>query len=303
MHSRHIESFIETANAGSFTKAAQRLYIAPSSLIQQIDLLERRLDVILFERGHRGVRLTDAGESLYDDAVEIVHRSREAVARAQMIQRGEGTIRVATSLLMKCRMLPGIWSRMIEDEPGTRIDIISLESAGVEPGDYLRGLGISYDVMEGLYMSELYRDQCLFLELVRAPLCVAVPKAMEARMPAAVDGKMLHDLDLVMMRTGVSTDYDAAHSYLSSLGANRIAEVPFYTMGLFADCELNDRAIVTTEVWEDIHPNLTCIPLTEPHSVPYGLIFPKHPNIQTMKLYQEASCLNMADAPQEADRT
>lgn len=288
MYSRHIESFIETANAGSFTKAARALYIAPSSLIQQIDLLEQRLGVVLFERGHRGVKLTAAGESLYRDALEIVRRSDEAVARARRIQRGEGPVRVATSLLMKCRMLPGIWSRMIEDAPGTRIDITSLESAGVEPGNYLSGLGVSYDVMEGLFMSELYRDRCLFLELLRAPLCLAMPCSMRAAGAEMVDAGMLHDLDLVMMQSGVSEDYDAAHQYLAALGANRITEVPFYTMELFADCELNQRAIVTFEIWEDIHPDLVRIPFAEPHSMPYGLIFSKHPSAQAMKLYQTA---------------
>ena len=58
MYSRQIESFIETAHAGSFSKAARALYIAPSSLIQQIDLLEQRLGVVLFERGRKGVALT-----------------------------------------------------------------------------------------------------------------------------------------------------------------------------------------------------------------------------------------------------
>ena len=288
MHSRQIESFIAVADGGSFNRAARALYIAPSSLIQQIDLLERRLGVVLFERGNRGVRLTEAGSSLYQDAVEIVRRSQSAVARARLIQEGGGSIRVATSLLMKCRLLPGIWSQMIEGAPGTRIDIISLESAGVEPGDYLSGLGTSYDVMEGLFMSELYRDRCLFLELERAPLCVAVPKASEAAMPEVVDAAMLRGLDLVMMRPGVSADYDAARAYLTALGAERITDIPFYTMGLFADCELNDRAIVTTAIWEDIHPGLACVPLAVPHGIPYGLIFPEHPSPQAMKLYRAA---------------
>lgn len=291
MYSRHVESFIETANAGSFSKAARALYIAPSSLIQQIDLLEQRLGVTLFERGRRGVKLTEAGESLYRDAVEIVRRCDEAVARARQIEKGDSPIRVATSLLMKCRMLPEIWSRMIEDAPGTRIDIISLESAGIEPGNYLRGLGISYDVMEGLYMSELYRDRCLFLELERTPLCIAVPKSLELSSSEVIDPAMLRDLDLVMMRQGVSADYDAVHAYLASLGANRITEVPFYTMELFADCELNKRAIVTAQIWDDIHPDLVCVPLAEPHSIPYGLIFPKNPGVQAMRLYQAAEKL------------
>lgn len=177
---------------------------------------------------------------------------------------------------------------MIEDAPGTRIDIISLESAAVEPGNYLRGLGVSYDVMEGLYMSELYHDQCLFLELARVPLCVAVPRASKESSAKVVDSEMLEDLDLVVMKRGVSADYDAVHAHLAALGANRITEVPFYTMDLFADCELNNRAIVTNEIWEDIHPNLVCIPLSEPYSMPYGLIFPKRPDPQVAKLYKTA---------------
>ena len=147
---------------------------------------------------------------------------------------------------------------------------------------------MSYDVMEGLFMSELYRDRCLFLELLRAPLCLAMPRSMRAAGAEMVDAGMLHDLDLVMMQSGVSEDYDAAHQYLAALGANRITEVPFYTMELFADCELNQRAIVTFEIWEDIHPDLVRIPFAEPHSMPYGLIFSKHPSAQAMKLYQTA---------------
>lgn len=288
MISRQVESFIETANAGSFSKAARALYIAPSSLIQQIDLLEKRLGVTLFERGRRGVSLTNAGESLYQDAVEIVRHTEEAVARAQLIQSGGGPIRVATSLLMKCRMLPGIWSHMIEDAPDTRIDIISLERAGVEPGDYLRGLGVSYDVMEGFYMSELYEGNCLFLELASVPLCVAVPRTPEFDELKAIDANAVRDLDLVVMKLGVSVHYDTAHAHLSSLGAKHVTEVPFYTMELFADCELNKRAIVTTELWEDIHPGLRCVPLLEPYSIPYGLIFPKNPSPQVKSLYQTA---------------
>lgn len=288
MYTRQIESFIEAANAGSFSKAAKALYIAPSSLIQQIDLLEKRLNVILFDRGHHGVKLTEAGASLYKDAVEIVRNCDEAVARARQIQTGGGAIRVATSLLMKCRMLPEIWSHLIEDIPDTRIDIISLESAGVEPGSYLRGLGVSYDVMEGLYMSELYEDSCLFLELIRTPLCLALPKSAVMAGNDVVRPEMLHDLDLVMMRSGVSAEYDAVYSYLSDMGANRISEIPYYTMELFADCELNNRAIVTSEIWQDVHPNLACIPFAKPFSIPYGLIFPKNPSPQVMRMYQKA---------------
>ncbi len=139
MYSRHIESFIETANAGSFSKAARALYIAPSSLIQQIDLLEQRLGIVLFERGRRGIKL-HRGRRI---ALSRRRRDRPPLRRGDRPcasnQNDEEPIRVATSLLMKCRMLPGIWSHMIERAPGTRIDIISLESAGGRTGQLPAG--------------------------------------------------------------------------------------------------------------------------------------------------------------------
>ena len=137
-------------------------------------------------------------------------------------------------------------------------------------------------------MSELYREQCLFLELTRTRLCVAVPRSSAPSFRTRSIRMCSITSDLVMMRPGVSAEYDAARSYLTGLGANRITDVPFYTMELFTDCELNNRAIVTTEIWEDIHPNLVCIPLAEPHDMPYGLVFPKRPSAQLMRLYETA---------------
>lgn len=295
MHSRQLESFVETAKAGSFTKAARALYIAPSSLIQQIDLLERRLGVRLFERTPRGVTLTEAGASLHADALELMRLSREAVARAQRIQSGGGSIRVATSLLMSCLLLPRIWSKLIEESPGTSVDIVSLESVGATPGNYLHGLGTFYDVMEGLYLSELYRDRCTFFELERTPLCLAVSVTSPLASMPHVTPEMLRGLDLVMMAEGNSAEYDAARAYLRELGADRISDVPHYTMELFVDCELNDRAIITTELWKDIHPQLAVIPFEEPHDMPYGLIFSKQPSAQAQRLLDFVERLSAQD--------
>ena len=69
-------------------------------------------------------------------------------------------------------------------------------------------------------------------------------------------------------------------------------------MELFTDCELNKRAIVTPAIWADIRPNLACIPLPEPCSIPYGLIFPKCPSPQAMRLYRTAQ--RLAPPPEPA---
>ncbi len=68
MYNPQLETFLCVAEAGSFNKAAERLYISPPAVIKQINLLEESLDLQLFVRTHRGLQLTSAGRSLVQDA-------------------------------------------------------------------------------------------------------------------------------------------------------------------------------------------------------------------------------------------
>jgi DNA-binding transcriptional LysR family regulator len=56
--------FVQIAELGSLTRAAERLRIAQPSLSRQMRLLEEELGVTVFTRGHRGMQLTEAGEAL-----------------------------------------------------------------------------------------------------------------------------------------------------------------------------------------------------------------------------------------------
>ena len=62
MYNPQLDTFLHVADAGSFNKAAEESYITPTAVIKQINLLEASLGVKLFERTHRGLILTKAGE-------------------------------------------------------------------------------------------------------------------------------------------------------------------------------------------------------------------------------------------------
>ena len=89
MYNPQLETFLRVADAGSFNKAAEESFITPTAVIKQINLLEASLDVQLFERTHRGIVLTKAGKSLYQDAKYVIQYSKEAVIRAQNAMQEE----------------------------------------------------------------------------------------------------------------------------------------------------------------------------------------------------------------------
>ncbi|KUO94791.1 LysR family transcriptional regulator [Ferroacidibacillus organovorans] len=67
-----LRTFIMIAEKNSFTKAAAELHLTQSAVSREIQVLEKKYGVLLFERSNRYVRLTKAGEILYTQAKTIV---------------------------------------------------------------------------------------------------------------------------------------------------------------------------------------------------------------------------------------
>ncbi len=88
MYNPQLETFLRLADAGSFNKAAKQSCIPPTAVIKQIHLLESELDLKLFARTHRGLKLTKAGMSLYNDAKYIIQYCRDSVIRARNAMQG-----------------------------------------------------------------------------------------------------------------------------------------------------------------------------------------------------------------------
>jgi DNA-binding transcriptional LysR family regulator len=73
-----IEVFVSTADAGSFTAAAERLHLTTSAVSKSVARLEARLGARLFERTTRSLALTDAGEAYYRTCTRILADLEEA---------------------------------------------------------------------------------------------------------------------------------------------------------------------------------------------------------------------------------
>jgi DNA-binding transcriptional LysR family regulator len=95
MDLRHLRYFVAVADHGSFSHAAEQLGIAQPPLSQQIKHLEEELGVRLFQRLARGVRPTEIGAGLVEQARDILALQNQFVASAAGLARGErGHVRV-----------------------------------------------------------------------------------------------------------------------------------------------------------------------------------------------------------------
>jgi len=86
---RHLRYFIVVAEEGHITRAAERLGMQQPPLSQQIKAIERELDVQLFHRQARGVKLTDAGLAFLEDARATLFQLGRAVETTRRAARGE----------------------------------------------------------------------------------------------------------------------------------------------------------------------------------------------------------------------
>lgn len=97
MNFEQLKIFIAVVEHGSFTKAAETLYISHSTTSRNVAALEEYLDVRLLMRDNRSVRPTAAGEILYHEGAQLLQRAEELEATVKNAGRGlVGTLTVAS---------------------------------------------------------------------------------------------------------------------------------------------------------------------------------------------------------------
>jgi DNA-binding transcriptional LysR family regulator len=91
-----LKGFEAAARLLSFTKAGEELYLSQSAVSRQIQELEEQLGVRLFERRHRALALTEAGQTLHAAAAQALATMRAVTDRLRA-GRGRQTLAVTTT--------------------------------------------------------------------------------------------------------------------------------------------------------------------------------------------------------------
>lgn len=125
MDLRGIRYFVQIAELGSMTRAAQHLRIAQPALSRHVRALEEELGVALMVRLPRGVRLTTAGRQFLDHCQRILRE----LARAQDELRSgsataQGQVILGVSPTTGPLLLPGVVERMRRQCPQIRLKVV-----------------------------------------------------------------------------------------------------------------------------------------------------------------------------------
>jgi DNA-binding transcriptional LysR family regulator len=123
---------LAACEAGSFTAAADRLYVAQPSLAQQVRRLEEELGVRLFVRAGRRLRLTEAGTLLRENAERVVDalEATEAAVRESRELR-QGTASLGTFGLAQRYLVGDVVSAFVARHPEVAVRVVGSHSSEV----------------------------------------------------------------------------------------------------------------------------------------------------------------------------
>lgn len=281
MYNKHLETFIAVADLGSFSKAAEALYISSTAIIKQINLLEQELGVTLLERTHRGIVLTKAGKSVYGDAKYLIQYSKDSITRAKnAMQSEEKIIRIGNSFMTPAQNIVELWPKIKKYCPEVKFQIVPFENTPENAHEILSELGKNIDIVPGWFDENFWGiSGCRATKIADDPICCA----LSVNHPLAFSEKLkLSDLRgerVLLIRRGWSKYTDMLRDDLwTNYPEIKLIDVPFFNIEVFNRCENSGEIMIGFERWSNVHPLLRMVPVEWKHTIPFGILHSDNPS-------------------------
>ena len=185
------------ADAGNFSRAAERCQITQPSLSQQVLKLEEDLGARLFDRLGRSVRITDAGRAFLPHARAILEQME--IARTSVADKNadlRGSVAVGVIPTVAPYLMPGYTAAFAKKYPDAKLRIVEETTAVLVEG--LRDLTIDVAI---LALPLRYKELKLF-PIRTEPLFAALRKGDPRDGAESLSLKDLRGESFVMLRDG-----------------------------------------------------------------------------------------------------
>lgn len=174
---RHFRCFAEVARLGSVNRAAESLAITQPAASKTLRELEEILEVPLFERTRRGVKLTEQGMVFRRHADAVLNALRRGMESVDALRAaGGGFVTVGVLPTVAARLMPDSVRRFIEVQPAQTVRVISgtnpvlIERLRQGELDMVVGRLSNPELMAGLNFEYLYSERLSFVVRPGHPL-------------------------------------------------------------------------------------------------------------------------------------
>ncbi|MGD2126974.1 MAG: selenium metabolism-associated LysR family transcriptional regulator [Desulfobacteraceae bacterium] len=161
---RHLEVFQKVVDLGSFSKAAEAVFLAQASVSERIANLESMVGTKLLDRLGRRVVPTKAGELLYKHALLLLEMKRTAFLEMQdFLGMKRGEIRIGASTIPGEYIIPKVIGLFREQYPLVTMTLTVADTEEIETcilqGDFELGVVGSKSSHRSLVSHELWKDE------------------------------------------------------------------------------------------------------------------------------------------------
>lgn len=246
MYNSELDTFLAVAAAGSFSKAAKKLYISTPAVVQQMNLLEKRLNVQLFVRNTHGVTLTPAG-------IEFIQWSRQIIFDCQQAEKELGKYQqkiVFASGYLNGQTLSGrLIPQFQKNHPKAQISFREINDYQQIPAEV--------DILEMAYAKKpLSEHEFSFISIVSSPLRVALPASHLLAKKKQLSLQDLAAQDLEIVAPSIAGSEDAMLSKL--LNVRPAVKLHYYSVfnkAMVNQAQLTKHLLLIPEAYSELcHP-------------------------------------------------
>lgn len=278
MFDEKIKTFIQVVKYGSFSKAAEVMYLSPNAIKKRIQALEEQTGIILFTRSNKGVTLTRAGESLYHDFAIMSKQYKKSIEKAYRIQTASSeTLCIGMMNTFADTFTTNNWYEVRKKLNNTSVHIMYYGSTSDDMHELFQDIGSKLNMCIEIYDPDVAKKYGLLAQKISEfRMYIGIPDTKEFTADEMISFEDLEGHTLSLLPHGRSTAFDMIREQIESEYLSILLEdINEYSIRTFNDCYEKNNCILVTANQTELYPFYRFYPFIFEMPVEFGIYYSK----------------------------